>query len=230
MSRPARTCLVGWIALVTAGALWAVLQALAATTREVRLQLGIDATAVEVRVDQGDVHLAAGGRALTAVARERSFLVGVERLAEVRDGTARLRWRCRLWTSCRADVRAAVTAGAAIRARTGFGTLRLDGPTGDIDMTSGTGAVEGRALTARRASVTARRGDVTLAFATAPDHVEVDVSSGRVAIEVPAGAYRIDATTRAGRIRMRGVRHDERATRSIVVATTAGDVVLAAAP
>ncbi len=43
---------------------------------------------------------------------------------------------------------------------------------------------------------------------------------------MPAGAYRLDATTRSGDVHVSGVRDDPRATRSITVDVTAGDIVV----
>ncbi len=45
-----------------------------------------------------------------------------------------------------------------------------------------------------------------------------------------AGAYRIDASTRAGDVTLAGVRHDDGARGSIVIDSTAGDVAVRAAP
>jgi hypothetical protein len=228
MSRPARIGAAAVGALVALGALWAVLQAVAGTTSEGRLALAGPVRAVHLEVDQGDLRIAAGGRDVTADARERSFLVGLSREAASDDGEARLRWSCRLWTSCRADVRAGTPADARVRARTGFGAVHVEGPAGDLDIATRGGEVEVAGLTAGRARVEAR-GDVRLAFVRAPVAVEVDASAGDVEIRVPAGAYRIEAATGGGTVSVRGLRHDPAAARSIVVDTSAGDVLMAAA-
>lgn len=230
-ARPAlvRAALVGVAVLIAAGAMWAVLQAVAATTGEHRVPLDAGTEALRLEVDQGDIGIRAGAGA-GAIARERAFLVGVSRGAEVRDGVARLQWTCRLWTSCRVDVRARAPRGAAVEVVTGFGAVHIARPTGDLDITSRTGGIEGRALTARRARVVSRSGDVRLDFSTSPTEIDVDVSSGDVEVRVPAGDYRIEAETRAGRVSVVGLDPDPRAARSIVVATTAGDVLVSATP
>lgn len=229
MSRGARAAAVAVGALVALGAVWAVLQALAGTTRDERVRLPDAVGVVSLEVDQGDLRVVAAGRRVSAHARERSFLVGVSRRVDAGDGEARLRWRCRLWTSCRVDVRARTPARADVRARTGLGAVRVHGPAGDLDLATRGGEVEGRALTGARAQVDAR-GDVRLDYVRAPRSVEVDTSAGDIAIQVPAGAYRVDATTGGGSVTVRGLRHDAAAARSIVVTTSAGDVLVTARP
>jgi hypothetical protein len=45
----------------------------------------------------------------------------------------------------------------------------------------------------------------------------VEVTSGDVVVHVPAGAYRVDAGTRAGDVTLDGVRHDDDARGTIVM-------------
>ncbi len=222
-----RAGLLAGTALVAASALWAVLQAVAGTTREDRVRLVGNPTAVLLEVDQGDLDVRAAGRGVVeAVARERSFLLGISREAGLEGDEARLRWACRLWTSCRVDVRARVPEDVALEARTGFGDVGVEGRVGDVELRTRSGDIDARALAGRRARVEARQGDVFLAFTDAPSDVTVEVSSGDVEVVVPAGAYRLDATTRSGDLHLSGVRDDPRATRSITVDVTAGDIVV----
>jgi len=224
-----RAGLLAGAVLVIAGALWAVLQAVAGTTREERVRLAGNPTAVSLEVDQGDLDVrAARGGVVEAVARERSFLVATGGEAGIEGDEARLRWACRLWTSCRVDVRARVPENVALAARTGFGDVRVQGPVGDVELRTRSGDIDARGLAGRRAQVEARHGDVVLAFTDAPSCATVEVSSGDVEVVVPAGAYRLDATTLSGDVRLSDVRHDPRAARSITVDVTAGDIVVRA--
>ena len=225
-----RRILLGGAVLVVASALWAVLQPVAATTREDRVRLAGNPTAVSLEVDQGDLDVRAARRGVVeAVARERSFLVGTGGEAGIEGDKARLRWACRLWTSCRVDVLARVPEDVALEARTGFGDVEVEGPVGDVELRTRSGDIHARALAGRRAQVEARQGDVVLAFTDAPSDVTVEVSSGDVEVIVPAGAYRLDVATRSGDVRLSGVRHDPQAARSITVDVTAGDIVVRAA-
>ena len=228
-ARVMRPALLGGAALVLAGALWALLQAVAVTTREERVRVTGAVSAVSLEVAQGDVEItAAPEHDVDALVLERSFLIGVARRTGVEDGTASLRWACRAWTACRTDLRVRVPERIAVEARTGLGDVRMRGPVGAVEIETGGGDVRAHALEGGRARVDSRRGDVTLAFSKPPSEVAVDASSGSVEVLVPAGSYRIDATTRAGEVRLVRIRHDPRAERSIVVETSAGDVTVRA--
>jgi hypothetical protein len=173
------------------------------------------------------VHAEPGRTAVEADADVRA-VVAPAREAAMEGGEVRLSWRCRFWTTCRADVAVRVPRGVHVRAETAFGDVAVAGPVGDIDLETGSGGVRAERIGGARAAVAARSGDVHLRFAAAPDDVDVDASSGDVAIHVPAGAYRIEVETGAGDVTLRGVRHDGAATARIVVETSAGDVLVSA--
>ena len=222
-----RAGLLAGAALVVVSALWAVLQAVAATTREDRVRLTGNLATVSLEVDQGDLDVRAAGRGVVeAIARERSFLIGIGGEAGIEGDEARLRWTCRLWTSCRVDVRARVPEDVALEARSGLGDVTVEGPVGDVELRTRSGHIDARAIGGRRARVEARQGDVRLTFTDAPSDVTVEVSSGDVELVVPAGAYRLDATTRSGEIGLISVRDDPQAARAITVDVTAGDIVV----
>jgi hypothetical protein len=226
---PRRVAAGAAAAFVVAAAAWALVQAVAAPARGERAEVAGAPAAVAVAVDQGDVAVRAeeGRRGVAADADVRA-VVAPAREAVGEGGEARLSWRCRLWTTCRADVDVRVPAGVRIRADTDFGDVTVRGPVGDVDLETGSGAVRAEGIGGGRAAVSARSGDVLLRFTAAPREVEVEASSGDVELHVPAGAYRIDADTGAGAVTLRGVRHDPRAARRITVETSAGDVLLAA--
>ncbi len=185
---------------------------------------------VAVTVDQGDVTIRAepDRTAVEADADVRA-VVAPDREAATVDGEARLSWRCRLWTTCRADIDARVPAGVRVRAETAFGHIVVAGPVGDVHLDTGSGGVRAEGVAGARAVVAARSGDVVLRFDAAPRAVEVESSSGDVALHVPPGAYRIEADTGAGDVTLRGVRHEPRSAGSIRVDASAGDVLIAAA-
>ncbi|MGD9573766.1 MAG: DUF4097 family beta strand repeat-containing protein [Thermoleophilia bacterium] len=216
-------------AFVVAATAWALVQAVAAPTDRDRARVAGVPAAVAVEVDQGDVTVRAEeGRDAVAAEADVRAVVAPDSEAVTEDGEARLSWRCRLWTTCRADLVARVPAGVDVRAETAFGDVVVLGPVGDVDLEAGSGEVRADAIGGSRATVSARSGDVVLRFTAAPREVEVEASSGDVTIRVPAGAYRIEAETGAGDVSLRGVRHDPDAGRSITVDTSAGDVRIAA--
>jgi len=211
--------------VVAASAAWALVQAVAAPTSDERVRVESASASVAIEVDQGDVEVRAGRGAtgVSAVAEVRR-VVAPERTAAVLDGEARLSWSCRLWTTCRADVRAQVAAGVDLRVETAFGDVRVVGPVGVLELTTGSGGVEARGIEGVEVTVRARSGDVTLAFARAPRAVDVEVSSGDITIEVPQSSYRIAADARGGVVVVNGLRDDPSAQRHIVAETTGGDI------
>jgi hypothetical protein len=218
-------------AFVLAATAWALLQAVAAPSSDERAEVAGTPAAVVVEVDQGDVDVRAvpGAAGASATAAVRT-VVTPERTARLDGDEARLSWTCRLWTTCRADVRAEVPPGVRLEARTDFGDLRVAGPVGDIELETGSGEIEARAIDGRLATIEGRSGDVTLAFVRRPFDVDVEVSSGDVEIAVPAGVYRIEAETRAGDVVLRGVGHHPDAPGRIRADTTAGDVTVRVTP
>lgn len=226
----------GLRALVAAGAVfvvaattWALLQAVAAPSGDERSEVAGAPRAVAVEVDQGDVEVrAVPGTTVAGAEAEVRSVIAPERTAEVVDGEARLSWACRLWSTCRVDVRARIPAGADLRAETAFGDIDVAGPAGDLELETGSGEVTARGVDAIEAAVTARSGDVVLSFARRPFDVDVEVSSGDIEVVVPAGAYRIEAETRAGDVLLRGVRDNPDAPGRIRLDTTAGDVTVRA--
>lgn len=227
LGRLARTGVALACAFVVAATTWALVQALAAPAGEERAGVAGSPAAVSIEVDQGDVDIraVAGLRGVSAEAEVRS-VIAPARVAEMIGDEARLSWSCRLWTTCRADVRADVPASARTRVRTAFGDVRISGPVGDVDLETGSGEVEARGIEGPEAMVRARSGGVVVTFARPPREVDVEVSSGDVEIEVPAGSYRIEAETRAGDVILDGLSDDAVSRRVIRVETTAGDVVV----
>ena len=213
---------------VVAATAWALVQAVAAPTSEQRVELPGAGAAVSIEVDQGDVDVRAGAAAGRVSARAEVRAPGVDpaRSTAVDDGEARLSWSCRFWTTCRVDVRADVPDDARVRVRTSFGDVRVAGPVGDVDIETGSGDVEATSIAGGRATVRARSGGARLAFDRRPSDVDVEVTSGDITLDVPAGAYRITAETRAGDVVLDGVRDDPAAPGSILLDTTAGDVVV----
>jgi hypothetical protein len=226
---PRRLAAAAAAAFVVAATAWALVQAVAAPAGEERAEVAGAPSAVAVAVDQGDIAIRAEeGRTVVGADADVRAVVAPDREVVVDAGEARLSWRCRLWTTCRADVDARVPAGVRVRAETAFGDVAVRGPVGDVVLETGSGAVRAERIGGGRAVVSARSGDVVLRFSATPRDVEVEASSGDVAVHVPAGAYRVEVDTGAGDVTLRGVRHDGAAPRRIAVDTSAGDVLVAA--
>jgi DUF4097 and DUF4098 domain-containing protein YvlB len=59
---------------------------------------------------------------------------------------------------------------------------------------------------------------------TVPSLVTASTSAGSVDVEVPRGAYRIDASATAGSVNLNGVTRDQGSSKVIRASATAGDV------
>ncbi|MFG2004258.1 DUF4097 domain-containing protein [Spirillospora sp. NPDC048911] len=120
-------------------------------------------------------------------------------------------------TRCQSGYVLQVPAAAEIEARAATGDLTVAGRTGAVSVTSGSGDIELRdvsgqvrvmtnsgevtATALRSSTVDAQTntGDVTLAFAAAPQRTVVTTNTGDIELAVPAGRYRISADTVSGR-------------------------------
>jgi DUF4097 and DUF4098 domain-containing protein YvlB len=109
----------------------------------------------------------------------------------------------------------------------------LQASSGDIDLAdvrgplvleSSSGEISGERLDTATFRARASSGDVTLDFATAPSAVDVEVSSGEVAVALPAGeSYRVQADTSTGEATV-SVPVDPAASSTVRVAASSGDV------
>lgn len=97
------------------------------------------------------------------------------------------------------DYELAVPANSRVRARTGSGSLRVEGVTGPVEATSGSGRTR-VADVARGVTVEADSGDVELLAVTGG----VDVRTGSGSIDVTGSSMTLRAETGSGRIHVEG--------------------------
>ena len=60
----------------------------------------------------------------------------------------------------------------------------------------------------------------------APNMVSAGTSAGAVTVEVPRGAYKVEASATAGDVTVTGITRDDAATHVIRASATAGDVTI----
>jgi hypothetical protein len=152
-------------------------------------------------------------------APQRSIRVDGDRLS--------VRGTCRAFpdTWCSEDVVIRAPRNVAVIARGEGITVR--GIRGAMRLSSHDGSIAGRAL--RTTTVEARTddGNISLAFAVPPDHVDASSRDGSVEVGVPDGpvSYRVDAETRHGSESTR-VRTDPDGDRTIRARSDDGDVTV----
>lgn len=124
--------------------------------------------------------------------------------------------------SCDVDYRVEIPRGIGIKAETGSGNIVLRDLTGDIEVSTGSGDIEGKGLSGKRLIGDIGSGDIEVRFRTAPDEIDVKTGSGDSVIWVPARAYNVTVDTGAGDAQVE-VERDRSAPHKIVLRTGSGD-------
>jgi hypothetical protein len=128
---------------------------------------------------------------------------------------------------CKADLDLAIPFDTDVVVQGDSGDIVAERLAGHLDLTTDSGNVGGRDLNPISVRATTNAGDVGLDFTTEPVSVQANSDSGDVRVTVPAGGeYRVDATTEAGDVTVRGVLRNDRALRSIAATANAGDVTV----
>lgn len=185
---------------------------------------------VLVHADAGDVHLVAGRADRVRITEHRTWLWAAPTVrTAMHDGILEVRGDCppsRLPDRCAVDFALAVPFDVDVSIDGGAGDIAIDGLAGHIDLRTSAGDVSGRDLHPVAVQARTDAGDVDLRFGTRPVSVAGFSHAGDISIAVPGGEYRVDTTTRAGNIDVRGVLRNDRALRSISAHTDAGDVAV----
>ncbi len=129
-------------------------------------------------------------------------------------------WRCSI------DYLVRVPDGTAVTVQGGSGDISVDGALGAVELSAGSGDIDGRGLAAERVVVRTGSGSVDLDLRTAPRAVDVETGSGDVGITVPeADQFRLDIDTGSGDQHV-GLPSTANADSTIRVRTGSGDVEL----
>ena len=138
--------------------------------------------------------------------------------------TLDLRYTCdAVESNCSVDYRVEVPRNVQVTLDSGAGDLTLRDLTGALKVTTGAGDVEATGIAAAKTVVDTGAGDLKLAFATAPEQVDMESGSGNITLTVPGGPYKLDVQTGAGGQQI-SIPTDPASTRKITVKTGAGDV------
>jgi Putative adhesin len=111
---------------------------------------------------------------------------------------------------------------------TGGGDLTAAALDGPVQVATGGGNLTVRAMRAPTASISSGGGDVWLAYAAAPDSIQVTSGGGNVTLVLPRGRYKV-ALNAGGGTEHNAVGDDPSAGRSITVDSEGGNITIAGA-
>jgi hypothetical protein len=211
-----------------------------ASSRERSVSYSVRGALTGVSLDLGDadVEVHGGGRATAiSVTHVDHFGFGHGPTADrsISAGTFSVRSRCpsTILHGCSVRYRVVIPDNIPLSVRTGAGSVRFSGYRGSARVTTGRGDIDiagfcGFALQARADG----GGDVSASTACAPPQLVLRSTTGAVHARVPAGRYRVDASTSGagGSPQIRGVTVDAGAPFSIQALSNSGRVTVERAP
>jgi hypothetical protein len=179
-----------------------------------------------------DVLVQGGGRRVrVAVEHLDRFGFGhdVVTRRQVDGGVFRVRSRCpdTVLHGCSVRYRVVVPDNLPLTVVTTSGSVRFRGYRGSAQVTTGRGDIDiagfcGFSLVARAEG----GGDILASTACPPPQLVLRTTTGRVEARVPAGRYRIDASTSGGRREVRGLASDDGAPFAIQALSGSGPVLV----
>jgi hypothetical protein len=217
--------LVGGLAIVLA--VWTL-----ADRSERRVGYTVGGTLNGLTLDLGDADVTvvgAGGRETVAVDHVDRFGFGHDATTRrsIDAGVFRVWSRCpsTVLHGCSVRYRVAVPDNLPLTIRTGTGSVTLRGYRGSARITTGDGDVDvtgwcGFSLQARAEG----GGDVQAGATCSPQRLSLRSTTGSVRVQVPAGRYRVDASTAGGTPIVRGIASDADAPYAIQALSSSGDV------
>jgi hypothetical protein len=199
---------------------------------------------VVVAVDTGDISLRAGGDQGGLVEVEVSCRTAVPPVDVYMDGTT-LHVAMDAGhgaSACEAGFTLSVPGLADADLRTGSGDVTVEAFGGDVealtydggiditdlsgslDLTAASGDVRAAGLTGSDCTITVGAGRVEASFDAVPALVDVEVTSGNAALNVPSSTYLVEAEADDGQVEVSGLVEQPSAASEIWVAVTTGDI------
>lgn len=241
------------IVLIVAGAVLLMGSAMAFTLNERTATTEPDGrfSRVVLENENGDVTVRTGDRAQVR-RTERWNFDSPEYSEEVEDGTLRIRTDCTsvlVFNNCGVELALVVPGGVDIATKstngdttvTGLdgGSLAIATTNGDVDVTetdgervtvtSTNGDLTFDDVAAEELRAATTNGDIDVDLRDAPDAITLNSTNGDIDAAVPSGTYDIRTATTNGDVSVADdLGHREGAERSVVVATTNGDIDLVA--
>ena len=128
--------------------------------------------------------------------------------------------------ACSASYEVAVPETVSVSVRTDDGAVRLTGFRGTADVRTRGGAVTVEAYCGFDLGARTLSGDVRIAAACSPAHLEVLTRSGNAVAQVPPGRYRLSASAGGGEAHVSGVVRDASAPFTIDMHSGSGTVTI----
>jgi hypothetical protein len=125
--------------------------------------------------------------------------------------------------NCDVEYRVEVPRGLKVKADSGSGEIVLRGLSGEVEVYTGSGGIDGNGLTAKRLVGETGSGDIEVRFGSTPDDVNLETGSGDGVVWVPTGKYNVTAETGSGEERVE-VNRDGGSPHKVVVRAGSGDV------
>ena len=220
------------VALVAAAALMAGLWLTMSGTRSTSYDFAGPLLGIEIDVGRGDVEILGGGRSNVHVRRTERYAYDHaprEQLA-LEDGVLKIGSECASLVigTCAADYALAIPDNVAVTIRAAHGDVRLLAYRGSAQVTATRGGIAVDAFCGFVLQATARRGDIHVGAACAPERLELRSERGDVTAVVPPGRYQVDADTNAGQVSVRGLVTADDAPWKIQALSGSGDVTVEA--
>jgi hypothetical protein len=203
-----------------------------ASSEERRVSYSVRGALGGVALDLGDadVEVTGGGRAtalLVSHVDEYGFGHAPSTQRSIAGGMFRVRSRCpeTVMHGCSVRYRVVVPDNVPLTVQTDDGSVRFRGYRGSARVTTGGGDIDingfcGFSLQARAEG----GGDIDATTACPPPQLSLRTTTGAVRARVPAGRYRVDASTSGGRAQVRGVTVDAGAPFAIQALSSSGAV------
>jgi hypothetical protein len=218
------------VVLVGVGAVMGVWWAASSERRDVSYRVIGTLSAIELDLDDASVEIVGGEAGPIRVVRTEEFAFDRpprDRHA-VQDGVLRISSRCpdTVVGTCHAAYRISVRDNVQVNVRSSSGRVDIAGLNGSarIETVSGPIAVDG--FCGFRLTATSASGDVLAAADCSPDRMELRSASGDVHAIVPAGRYRVDASSDRGSARVRNVVVSDDASFAVQAISGSGDVLV----
>jgi hypothetical protein len=185
-------------------------------------------TQVNLHVSSGDVVIVGSSSSTVEVRRTDHYSFGhpagehrsyASGLLGITSGCPRI-----VVGSCSASYELAVPETVFVTVQTTDGSVRLDGFQGDAAVQTGSGNVDAEAYCGFHLSASSGSGNLHVAAACAPEHLQLRTGSGDAVALVPPGRYRINAS--GARRQVTGVIPDRSAPFTIDLGSKSGGVTV----
>jgi hypothetical protein len=137
------------------------------------------------------------------------------------DGTLNLGYKCAK-SDCWVSYDVTVPRGTGAHVETDAGEVQLTNLSGDLNVTTTAGKLEGTGLTSKQTTARTSAGELDLSYSAAPTTVDAKTTAGRATVRVPGNqSYNVDADATVGTTDVK-VPQDSNSKNKITVRTTAG--------